>query len=470
MGVVKYEISPNQRDAILRAEEGHFADLKSREITPAKLTKTIAAFANADGGELFVGIDEMKGPSAHVWRGFETMEDANAHLQVFEQLFPLGNDFEYNFLETEGSIGAVLQVLVGKTALIMHASDGKIYLRRGAQNLPVELPEALKQLEYTKGLSSFESETVKADPSLITNSSTIIGFMLEVVPSAEPSNWLAKQQLLRNNMPTVAGIILFADEPQALLPKKCGIKIYQYKTRDQQGSRETLAFDPITVEGCAYRQVRDAVAGTIRVVEGVRKLGDEALETIHYPPETLHEIITNAVLHRDYSMADDIHIRVFENRIEIESPGRLPAHITVKNILDERFARNGNLVRIINKFPDPPNKDVGEGLNTAFAAMKKLGLKPPAIEERLNSVLVTIRHEPLASAEQLILEYLETHDSIRNKVAREISNISADYIVKDLFKRLVERQLIERVPGTDRGSSSYQKGSKFSSWRKETKR
>src|SRR5438874_8119041 len=144
---------------------------------------------------------------------------------------------------------------------------------------------------------------------------------------------------------------------------------------------------------------------------------------IEYPPETLHEIITNAVIHRDYSIADDVHVRIFDNRIEVQSPGRLPAHVTPKNILDERFARNGAIVRLLNKFPNPPNRDVGEGLNTAFEKMHQLGLREPSIEERDADVLVTIRHEPLASPEQTIMKFLETHSTIRNKEAREITHI-----------------------------------------------
>jgi len=467
MAVEKRKISANQRDLLLNLEEGHFADLKALEIAPAKLTRAITALANADGGELYVGIDEDKVNAARLWRGFAKPEDANGHVQAFEPLFPLGNDFDYVFLECEGETGLVLQIQVRKTADIKRASDGTVYIRRGAQNLPVTTSAALKQLEYTKGLTSFESELVNTEPDVITNSIPVIEFMLHVVPTAEPANWLTKQQLLRQNRPAVAGVILFADEPQAIIPKRCGIKIYRYRTKEDQGTRETLAFDPLTVEGHAYAQIREAVAQTTAVVEDIRKLGDQALESVRYPPEALHEIITNAVLHRDYSIADDIHIRVFDNRIEVESPGRLPAHITVKNILDERFARNGNLVRIINKFPDAPNKDVGEGLNTAFAAMTKLGLKAPTIEERDNSVLVAIRHEALASPEEAILIYLEDHESIRNKVAREITHISADYIVKDIFGRLVARGLIERVPGTDRSSTAYQKGPKFASWRAE---
>jgi ATP-dependent DNA helicase RecG len=104
-------------------------------------------------------------------------------------------------------------------------------------------------------------------------------------------------------------------------------------------------------------------------------------------------------------------------------------------------------VRIINKFPDPPNKDVGEGLNTAFAAMSKLRLKPPVIQETENSVLVRIRHEPLASPEEAVMEYLETHDEIVNRTGREITGITSENSMKNVFYKLRDRGLIEPVPG-----------------------
>jgi ATP-dependent DNA helicase RecG len=141
----------------------------------------------------------------------------------------------------------------------------------------------------------------------------------------------------------------------------------------------------------------------VRLNQEIRLLTGEGLQPIQYPLETLHEIITNAVLHRDYGIADDIHVRIFDNRVEVESPGRLPAHITEYNILDERFSRNGTIVRFINKFPDPPNKDVGEGLNTAFTAMKKLKLRDPIIRQTDNAVVVEIRHQRLGSPEEIIM-------------------------------------------------------------------
>jgi ATP-dependent DNA helicase RecG len=278
-----------------------------------------------------------------------------------------------------------------------------------------------------------------------------------VVPKADPGVWLRKQRLIVEDMPTVAGLLLFSEEPQAQIPKRCGIKVYRYETQESSGFRDVLTFIPITVEGCLYAQIKEAVSVTIREVEKIPHMGSEGLESIRYPQETLHEIITNAVIHRDYSIADDIHVRIFDNRVEVQSPGRLPAHVTPKNILYERFARNGAIVRLLNKFPNPPNRDVGEGLNTAFDKMIQLGLRVPTIEERDSDLLVTILHEPLASSEQTIIKYLERHESIRNKKAREITYIRDADQMKRLLIKMTESGEIEGVPGTQFGGKAYRR-------------
>jgi len=158
-----------------------------------------------------------------------------------------------------------------------------------------------------------------------------------------------------------------------------------------------------------------------------------------------------------YAIADDVHVRIFDNRVEVESPGRLPAHVTVKNILDERFARNGSVVRLINKFPNPPNKDVGEGLNTAFAAMKRLELKDPLIRELENAVVVDIRHQRLGTPEEQILEFLRDSDEVTNMQVRGLTGIGSENKVKTIFQRLMAAGQIERVPGKGGGSAAYRK-------------
>ncbi len=355
-------------------------------------------------------------------------------------------------------IGLVLQVDINKSREIVKALDKPIpYLRLGAQNLPQDTEEKLARLRLDKGIDSFETSTVKGDMEVITNSLPILSFMLRVIPSAEPEQWLKKQQLIINGKPTVAGVLLFSEEPQALLPKRCGVKVYRYKTADEEGRRENLAFDPITVEGCLYDQIIEAVNKTKNIVEEIPKLESGRLQHIEYPDEVLHEIITNAVLHRDYSILKDVQIRIFDNRVEVESPGRLPGHITIENILKEQFARNGVIVRLINRFPEAPNKDVGEGLNTAFEAMTRLRLKVPVIAEQENSVIVYIRHEPLASIESAIMEYLNDHENITNKIARGIASVDSESTIKAAFNRLREQGLIEIVPGTKTATSAWRK-------------
>lgn len=461
MAIESVEISNEQAALLLKSHEGHFLDLKGIEVAPATLTKAVSAFANAAGGELYVGIDERFGDAGleRVWRGFQNPEAANGLIQALEGISPLGNHFHVQFLFNAVSQGLVVHITIFKGRDILAASNGKIYVRRAAQSLPVEGDAALQRLRFDKGLASFEDETVDLPPKEIANSETVIDFMLNVVPSAEPETWLEKQRVVVEGRATVAGVLLFSDEPQAVLPKRSAVKIFRYKTKEEKGERDTLAFDPISIEGPTYDMIYDAVDKAREVIESIQKVGASGMEAISYPPEALHEIVTNAVLHRDYSIAADIQVRIFDNRVEIESPGKFPGHVTTQNVLSEQFARNPKLVRLINKFPDAPNKDVGEGLNTAFEAMEKLRLKEPVIEERESSVLVVLRHESLGSPEQLILDYLTTHEEITNPIARDLTGIKSENVVKRAFYRLRDRGLLEPVPG---------KRGKNSAWRRKS--
>lgn len=454
------EVSAEEANKVLTIEEGHFADLKAIDITPAKLTRSLSALSNAEGGELFLGIDEDSMAGTRAWRGFANPEAANAHIQVLDELFPLGDGYSYCFLREPTSNGLILKIEIGKSREIRPASNGTVYIRKGAQNLPVSSEDALARLRRNKGLSSFETETVAVDARLITDSLQVTEFMIEVVPTSEAAPWLRKQQLLRDGKPTVAGLVLFADEPQAVLPKQCGIKLYRYRTKEAEGTRDTLDFDPISIEGSAYKQIREAVKRTTQIIESVSIMTPDGLKPASYPARALHEIITNAVLHRDYSIADDIHVRIFDNRVEILSPGTLPAHITPENILNERFARNGVIVRIINKFPDPPNKDIGEGLNTAFEAMKEMNLKDPEISQSEGYVWVVLKHESLGTPQELIIKYLESHEFIANKDAREITNIKSENAMKHILKTMVGAGELELVEGETRFQTKYRRHQK----------
>ena len=447
MDINSIELSENDRAALLLLNETHFVDLKSASISPAKFTKTISAFANTSGSEIYIGIDEVAKVDGkkRVWVGFENQEAANPIFQALEQVMPLSNGYCAEFLSSADSDGLVLHLTLFKSQDIIPASDGRIYVRRSAQSLPIFGDEAMARLKYDKGISSFEDEILQIESELVTNSNSIIEFLLDIVPTGEPFEWLAKQRVLIAGKPSVAGVLLYSDSPQSILPKRSAIKILRYQTK-KGAERDFKAFDPITIEGSTYNLIFDAVDRAKTIIESIEKIGTAGMERISHPEEALHELLTNAVLHRDYSVAADVQVRIFDNRVEIESPGRLPGHVTVENIGQTQFARNPKLVRLINKFKNPPNKDVGEGINTAFEAMGKLRLKSPTIEELEGSVLVTLKHEGLGSPEQMVMEYLETTGEITNAIARELTAIKSENSMKQVFYRLRDSGQLEQTP------------------------
>ncbi len=196
------KILREQVSAILKKSESHFCDLKAKEISPAKLSQTLSAFANADGGDIYLGITD-----ARRWDGFANEEAANAHIQIIEKLFPIGVASNCTFLASEAARGLVLHIEIIKTADIWPASDGGCYIRRGAQKLPVNTPDQLDRLKLNKGLKSFEDQTISTEKEDITNSYITIEFLLDVIPTAEPEQWLKKQKLINNEMPVVASPI-----------------------------------------------------------------------------------------------------------------------------------------------------------------------------------------------------------------------------------------------------------------------
>ncbi|WP_242138398.1 ATP-binding protein [Sphingomonas sp. TREG-RG-20F-R18-01] len=454
------DITKKEADEILARQESHFFDFKSKRIQPAKLSKALSALGNAEGGEVYVGIEDPQVTSGR-WDGFPNQEDANSTIAVLQNLFPEGETFSYRFLKCEAYPGLVLACEIFKNQYIWKDTQGDIYLRKGAQSLKQETFEKQERLRLNKGISSYEDSKVDISATELAASYPFSSFLESIIPKADPEVWLRKQKVIRDDQATVAGAMLFLEEPQVVLPK-AAIKISRYKTSDEP-TRATLEGQPATIEGCAVALIKDAVDKIVETVERIPVMKDTGLKAVVYPRNAIHEIITNAVIHRDYSINDDVHVRIFDNRIEIYSPGPLPAHITVDNILDERFARNQKIVRLANKFPDAPNKDVGEGLNTAFEAMRELQLKDPVVIQINNGVLVTLKHEKLAEPEQAIISYLQDHDEINNARARAITFIGSENKVKNVFRKMMAADIIERIPNRSQAKTGYRKGANFPS-------
>ncbi len=131
----------------------------------------------------------------------------------------------------------MLHITVQRTPQIARAHNKKVFVRRGAQNFEVKGAEALRRLELDKGIVSYEKQPVSVDLSILTESENLAAFIKQVVPMQTPPVFVRKQALSRNNQPVVAGVLLFAEEPQAVLPKS-GVKLFRYKTTGQPNTRD----------------------------------------------------------------------------------------------------------------------------------------------------------------------------------------------------------------------------------------
>lgn len=451
-------IHEQDANALCTRDEGHFFDLKASAIKPAKIQKIAVAFANADGGEFVVGIaDSGDEPDpTKRWAGLAIQEDFNQHIQALMEITPT-LPFRFQFLACPGRPGLVLQVEVEKSSQVHSAADKTVYVRRGAQSLPLSSVDQVTSLAFSKGAKSFEDYVVSSSRmELLVDSNETQNFLADYSPKTDPVEFVVNQQLVdfKTWEPTVAGVLLFSDQPSANMPRQCAVKVARYVTREDEPERDHLK-DTCTLEGALYPLIHNVVATIKDIMAGISVWTTNGLKPVEYPPETIWEILVNAVIHRDYSISDNIQVLIFDNRIEIISPGKFPAFVTKDNILDARFSRNPRIVRTLNRYKDAPNRDMGEGLNTAFQRMKDFKLQAPVIIEDGNTVRATIPHTPLASPEEAILEFLRNNSSIKNAQARDLTGIRSENAVKNVFYKLRDEKLIERVPDLEGSAAAW---------------
>lgn len=443
-------ISQEDATVLVTRGEDHFFDRKAMAASGRTVQKIAVAFANADGGEFVVGVaDVEEEPVAdNRWSGAAQIEDFNSHLQALSEIKPT-LVADYSILDADGRSGLVLLVRVEKSAAVHQTADGTVYVRKGAQSLPIKDQQRILDLQFAKGAVSFEDQVLRNAPTEeVSEGAELQRFLAEYSPKSDALEFALNQNLIDRKTwePKVAGILLFNGNPAAVMPRKCSVKIARYETREDDPERDHLK-STRTLEGPLYALIHETISTVTEAMSAVAVWTLSGLKTLQYPPEAIWEIIVNAIIHRDYSISDDVQVLIFDNRIEVVSPGKLPGYVSVENILDARYSRNSKIVRNLARYPNPPNKDLGEGLNTAFQKMKEWRLKQPEIAEDGNYVRVTIPHIPLAAPTEAILEFLGNNKTITNRQAREITGIRSENLVKIEFYKLRDEGLLEMVPG-----------------------
>lgn len=436
------------RSELLALREDQFNDLKDARIKPSELQKDFVAFANTDGGDLYIGIADPAVVGNRVV-GFAKEEDANEHIAtLLTKTKPSVDGVEPEFIDF-GKDGLVLHLNVPKSPQVHYTADDRCYVRVNASTREIK-GERIMQLGYAKGSFSYERTTVNhLEEKQIAESPVLIDYLKRIGSALPPTQFLRKNRLTAQQnktfRPTVAAVLLFDEEPQATLDTRCATKVYRLQTTDPEYKREHLKEPPTTIEGPLEMQINRVIARVSELLKDVTVTVGGKLRPAVYPAEALKELLVNALIHRDYSLNDDIHVRIYDNRVEIQSPGRLPGYVTPENILEERYARNPTIVRCLHKLPNPPNLDIGEGINTAYNLLEEAGLVEPDIRELDKAVLVTVNHKPIASLTDVAAKWLRENDTISNKILRELSGEDSENKVKKALQKLREMGEIELV-------------------------
>ncbi|HEX6987810.1 MAG TPA: ATP-binding protein, partial [Planctomycetaceae bacterium] len=260
---------------------------------------------------------------------------------------------------------------------------------------------------------------------------------------------LAKRNAQGELRPTRAAVLLFAEDPSGLLAGKAAVRIFHYRGPQMSTDPNTnLVRTPVTIGGPLVRQIADARDAVIRELAGGVQFGPLGFEIVQrYPVRVIAEAITNAVIHRDYRLASDVIVRIFSDRIEVESPGLLVGPVTTANINKVGpHSRNPLIIQHLREFPNPPNLDAGEGVRMMFGTMREAGLYPPVYFTRpridREAVVVHILNNHRPTVWEQVSRYIDQHGTIGNSEVRQLLDTTDTLGVSKLLKHWVDQGLL----------------------------
>lgn len=364
--------------------EGLYVEFKREDVAPADFAEEVVAFANGEGGEIWLGVDDSGAPCG-LSRSYETDVINICRTACIPAIQPL-------YEETALGGQRVARVTIPKGLdKPYYTSRNRYYIRVGSTKR-IASREELVRLFMSSG--AFHYDLVELDRATQRDldwgqigqyfSRYQLSFFDE--PESERVRLATQTDLLGpHGRPTVAGLLLFGLSPERLLPQ-CGIDFAHFaglELTDRLHDKQNL-------RGPLPRQVEAAVA-TIKanIAVGSRIRGVVREDDPHYPDAVYRELIVNACVHRNYSIAGSaIRVLLFDDRLEVRSPGRLPNTVTIDKLpVGTSFARNPILVRLMENLGYVDK--LGRGLPMVWQAATKLGLRV-GFEERGEDFTVTL--------------------------------------------------------------------------------
>ncbi len=356
----------------------------------------------------------------------------------------------------EDDIVLVLDIEASSSHVISRLSDGEVFLRQNDRSVRLTRGQVLA-LEYDKGQRAFEDELIE-DSSIEDVDHEVLDRYKGVLGTDLPDEQvLRSRRFMRDGKLTVAGALLFASDPSAMMPQ-ARVRVLRYDgTRAETGKRLNITKErvfcgplPRVIEG-AY----SLISGMLREFQFLAS--DGKFRTVpEYPEFAWFEGLVNAVTHRDYAYRGDyVRVSVFDDRLEIVSPGALPNIVTLDNMMTTRYSRNPRIARTLVEFGWV--RELNEGVPRIYSEMQSMLLKDPTYSEPGGAkVQLTLENN-------IVARTVRRHEALEDRLTEGVVSALDEYelaAVRLAFTngRVTAKELAERIGRSQRTATRVLKG------------
>ncbi len=349
---------------ILRNGESSGVEFKRDDIENFKLARELVAFSNLQGGMVILGVEDDGSISGLVRPGLEEWVMTTCRDKIRPEIIPY---FEAVRDVEPGKDVAIVRVERGYAVHhLWHSNHRTYYIRVGTQCREAS-SEELERLFQQRGNLRVETRPVSGTSLADLDRRRMHDYFSRIlsheVPEDDDEAWrtlLSNTELMEGEAVTVAGLVLFGTNVGRYLPQAAiSATAYPGVEKDYAARERVVIRGPMTplVAGGVVQEngvveqavefVRRNTGVTAALEEGARRTERPA-----YPEAALREAIVNALIHRDYGLSStDVELSVYEDRIEIVSPGRLPNGITPERMRTGcRAARNQILKDVMRDY------------------------------------------------------------------------------------------------------------------------
>jgi len=423
--------------------------------------KTIAAFANSQGGKLYVGIDD-NGQPVGVKNFKKILENLPNKIKNHLLITPLIN------LETINEKNIILIEIFPSSFPIFYS--GKIFVRSGSttQELTgIELSSfLLEKTGQTWDKLPTDTEDNEIDSETIDKFIKISESRLPLIKDLKDEKLLLKKLQLytKDGKLNRAAIILFAKNPQMYFPSAY-VKVGRFKT-------ETEIIDTVIIDGNLFKQLDDIMKAikkhiNVRFDTSVKDLNTESLsrrDIWDYPLDALREAVINALVHRDYLGSAPIQIKIYDDRISIWNLGKLLPPLSIESLKQPHsgYQRNPQIATMF--YYAGLIEAWGSGTLKMIELCKKQNLPEPQFIENAEGIgdFTVVFNKDIYTEEYLrkmglndrqikAAMYVKEKGKITNSEYKKINNTTKITASRDLSV-LVIKGILEQIGGTGKGT------------------